>query len=314
MSLGPFPLPRECFPQCFHPVVNDILEKLEEDTSTFYFHAASPTIATGLVSALEGQPRVAMLDFTRDVQSSGRLTPKALRSLQEKAGDGEAPWWVVVHGLEAARAPDQVVNGANMLNILLEHGGEKVAVFEGVALKHSRALLVGEGLTYAALAEQWHGRAREAERSATKGQKKLNPTSVLERIDHKHLPSVGPGRCTLPDWREALHSRGCAEARASPTLPQSPPSARQGHSSSGSGNDDAARRGGSFQSLLTFLPVAIVALFFTVLLLKVRGAPPLKFGPHPAATAPKPKGKSPPGVAKQTATNLANKRSHSRSK
>jgi hypothetical protein len=127
-----------------------------------------------------------------DVVGSGRLAPGALQRLRAAAASG-APWWLVVRNLEGCDSPARVVNGGNLLMMLLERRAG--ARYEGLELTRSAALLLaGGGGELRALQGRW--RALAAQAPPARGQTPLRLTrwSGPVRVALNFGPSVPAAR------------------------------------------------------------------------------------------------------------------------
>ena len=147
-----FPLPLACVPPSFTPIHAAFTEALEDATTTFYLQTDA-ALRGGLVTSLQTRraASVVALNLVTDVVGSGKLAPAALARLRAVQAGG-APWWLVVHGLEALDTPEQAIRGGNLLMMLLERGSSR---FEGISLANSAALLVGGAEDARALQRRW---------------------------------------------------------------------------------------------------------------------------------------------------------------
>ena len=208
MAAAAFPLPLACVPPTFAPAWHELTDALPEGTSTFYLPLPPPA-AGGLLASLQtpvAQRAVAVVDLVQDVVGSGRLAPAALQRLRDAAAGG-APWWLVVRNLEGCDSPARVVNGGNLLMVLLERRAG--ARYEGLELSRSAALLVAAGGgELRALQGRW--RALAALAPPARGQTPLNTDALFARVAKADLPASASGR---EEWSAALHSAACRGAR-----------------------------------------------------------------------------------------------------
>ena len=205
-----FPLPLACVPRAFAPAWHELTDALPEGTSTFYL-AQPPPAAAALLASLQtpaaARAAVAVVDLVRDVVGSGRLAPGALQRLRAAAASG-APWWLVVHNLEGCDSPERVVNGGNLLMMLLERRAG--ARYEGLELTRSAALLVaGGGGELRALQGRWGALAAAA--PPARGQTPLNTDALFARVAKGDFPASSASGSS--EWSAALHSAACREAR-----------------------------------------------------------------------------------------------------
>ena len=203
-----FPLPLACVPPSFTPIHAAFTDALEDATTTFYLPQSDAALSQGLVTSLQTRraSSVATLHLVTDVVGSGKLAPAALARLRAVQAGG-APWWLVVHGLEALSTPEQAIRGGNLLMMLLERGSSR---FEGIPLTSSAALLVGGAEDARALQRRWEALLSSA--PPARGQTPLNTVALFGRIAKASFPPPGPGS---GDWPAALHSARCGHAPSS---------------------------------------------------------------------------------------------------
>ena len=204
-----FPLPLACVPAAFAPAWHEFTDALPEGTSTFYM-APPPAAASALLASLQtpvaARAAVAVVDLVADVVGSGRLAPGALQRLRAAAASG-APWWLVVRNLEGCDSPARVVNGGNLLMMLLERRAG--ARYEGLELTRSAALLLaGGGGELRALQGRWSALAAQA--PPARGQTPLNTDALFARVAKADFPASASGS---REWSAALHSAACRSAR-----------------------------------------------------------------------------------------------------
>ena len=200
--MHPFPLPQACTPASFDPVYSELSDSLADESASFYLPSAPQGLVATFTSA--ALPSVVTLDLVADVASSGRLRAAALGRLRAAAGDGSRPWWIVVHNLSGVDTPARVVNGGNLLMLLLD----RQYTFEGAVLRNSATLLLSSSATdKSTLQSSWEGLASAV--PVARGQTKLNPVALFNRISKSGFPALGAGST---DWAGALNSKACRAA------------------------------------------------------------------------------------------------------